>query len=349
MLDEPELHLNADLIRTWVGYLTGSMQNGQIWLATHSLEAVEAAGQEATFVLERNDDTKKIDNVARLDERPVLSALSRAVGTPAFSVSNLAFAFVEGEEGVGERERFRKLVCEPSRVRFLESGGCQEVLRRLVSIKAIAEECEVAIRAGGVVDRDFRADADALELSRAYQLFVLPVHEVENYFLHPMSLGALLAQNGRADVSAVDLIRNAADRRAGSWVVQFARATRNAESLPELASQAKELGNAIKWADLAAERVAVIQRVVNASGYDSGNQTKLKALLEIGVKAYERARNEEGFWKKCEGKQCINDVARDVGFADSPALVRAMFALWARDDTHVPAELVALRNYVAGL
>lgn len=46
LLDEPELHLNADLIRTWVAYLTSTVENGQIWLATHSLEAVESAGPE---------------------------------------------------------------------------------------------------------------------------------------------------------------------------------------------------------------------------------------------------------------------------------------------------------------
>jgi predicted ATPase len=96
LLDEPELHLNADLIRAWVAYLTGSVQTGQIWLATHSLEAVEAAGQEATFVLERNEDTKRVDTLARLDTRPVLSVLSRAVGTPAFSISKLLFCLRRG-------------------------------------------------------------------------------------------------------------------------------------------------------------------------------------------------------------------------------------------------------------
>lgn len=50
LLDEPELHLNADLMRTWISYLSGTVETGQVWLATHSLEAVEAAGQEATFL-----------------------------------------------------------------------------------------------------------------------------------------------------------------------------------------------------------------------------------------------------------------------------------------------------------
>src|SRR5690606_403712 len=89
LLDEPELHLNADLIRNWVTYLTGTVESGQVWLATHSLEAVEAAGQVATFVLERNEQTRRVDRLSRLDTRPVLSALSRAVGTPAFSIGQL--------------------------------------------------------------------------------------------------------------------------------------------------------------------------------------------------------------------------------------------------------------------
>jgi hypothetical protein len=155
LLDEPELHLNADMIRSWVAYLNGTVETGQIWLATHSLEAVDAAGLRATFILERNEETRKVDRVARLDTRPVLSALSRAVGTPAFSISQLLFVFVEGEEGVGEREFFRKLAGLPRNVRFMECGSCNEVVRRVADIKALANEAEAEIRIGGVVDRDF--------------------------------------------------------------------------------------------------------------------------------------------------------------------------------------------------
>lgn len=192
LLDEPELHLNADLIRTWVAYLTGTVETGQVWLATHSLEAVEAAGLHATFVLERNEETRKVDSLARLDTRPVLSALSRAVGTPAFSISQLLFVFVEGEEGVGEREFFRKLAGLPQSVRFMECGSCNEVVRRVTDIKALANEAEAGIRIGGVVDRDFRSEADATALTRDHGVFVLPVHEAENFFLHPVMLRLLL-------------------------------------------------------------------------------------------------------------------------------------------------------------
>jgi len=50
------------------------------------------------------------------------------------------------------------------------------------------------------------------------EIFVLPVHEAENFFLHPPTLCILLQQNGRGELVATDLIREAADERAGSWI-----------------------------------------------------------------------------------------------------------------------------------
>jgi hypothetical protein len=150
LLDEPELHLNSDLIRSWVEYLTGTVETGQIWLATHSLEAVEAAGKNACFVLERDETTRKVNKLTRLDSLPVVAALSRAVGTPAFSIAKLRFAFIEGEEEVGERERFRKLAGTPPDIRFMEGGSCTDVVRRVASIQTLAKESGAEIRIGGI-------------------------------------------------------------------------------------------------------------------------------------------------------------------------------------------------------
>jgi ABC-type transport system involved in cytochrome c biogenesis ATPase subunit len=349
LLDEPELHLNADLIRTWVAYLTSTVRTGQIWLATHSLEAVEAAGQQATFVLERNEGTRKVDSLDRLDTRPVLSALSRAVGTPAFSISKLLFVFVEGEEGVGERERFHKLAGLPQNVRFMECGSCNEVLRRVAAIKALANEAEAGIRIGGVIDRDFRIDANASAIANDNGVFVLPVHEAENFFLHPLTLAALLLQNGRAELLPANLIREAADARAGSWIFQNTMATQNAKSLPDIWVIAKEHAKVLTWAQLDADRSAAIQRIVDTSGYDADNQRKLQGLLEISTNSYARKRDEDSLWKACEGKQVLNDVARTVGFSGAPALIQAAFAAWAREGAQVPEELIAFRDYLSRL
>jgi hypothetical protein len=349
LLDEPELHLNADLIRLWVGYLTSTVETGQIWLATHSLEAVEAAGQQATFVLERNEQTRKVDSLARLDQRPVLSALSRAVGTPAFSISKLLFVFIEGEEGVGERERFRKLAGLPQDVRFMECGSCNEVIRRVGVIKALANESEAGMRIGGVVDRDFRHDSDATARAGGSSIFVLPVHEVENFFLHPGTIDLLLAQNGRGHLNAIDVVQQAADARAGSWVFQYAMATRNADNLPEIASAAKDIAKGLQWLHLSTERDASLNRVVNASSFDAANQAKLRNILGLGIDAYARKRSEDTLWKTCEGKQVLNDVARALGFSGPPALSQAALAAWSREGAAIPDELAELRRYLSGL
>lgn len=347
LLDEPELHLNADLIRSWVEYLIGTVETGQIWLATHSLEAVEAAGQRATFVLERNEETRRVNTLARLDTRPVLSALSRAVGTPAFSISQLLFVFVEGEESVGERERFRKLAGTSQNVRFMECGSCNEVIRRVEVIKGLAKEAESGIRIAGIVDRDFRSDTDVTALLKNNDIYVLPVHEAENFFLHPATLCILLKQNGQTGLIPVDLIRCASDARAGSWIFQHAMATPNAKSLPEIPIPAKEAAKKLSWDKIDDDQNTAILNIVNLTHFKDDDANKFKNILNISASAYSKKRNEDYLWKVCEGKQVLNQIARGVGYADVPALVLATFALWGRNGVQLPEELTALRAYLA--
>ncbi len=349
LLDEPELHLNADLIRAWVAYLTGTVSTGQVWLATHSLEAVEAAGQQATFVLERNEETRRVDGLARLDSRPVLSALSRAVGTPAFSISQLLFVFIEGEDGVGERERFRKLAGLPQNVRFMECGSCNEVLRRVAAIKSLAKEAEAGIRIGGVVDRDFRSDTDARALYSTNGVFVLPVHEAENFFLHPETLAVLIGQNGLNELTPTDLIRDAADTRAGNWIFQHAMATPNAKLLPEISVVAKERAKSLTWAQIDSNRDTIIQSIVDACKFDEEDLRKLKSILDISTDLYARRRDEIDLWKICEGKQVLNDIARAIGFSGTSSFVMAAFAVWEREGAEISEELGAFRNYLNSL
>jgi hypothetical protein len=349
LLDEPELHLNADLIRQWVSYLTGTVQNGQIWLATHSLEAVEAAGPSASFILERNDATRKVENIARLDSRPVVTALSRAVGTPAFSISKLTFVYIEGEERLGERERFRKLCGLPVDVRFMEGGSCTEVQRRLADVKSLATTSGAGIRIGAVVDKDFRNAAEISALSAVTSLYVLPVVECENLFLELRTLDALLSQNGTTGLSAANLLLAASDKRAGSWIFQYAMATRNADSLPAILPKAKEHAKAMGWINFENKIPAGCAAIVAQSGFDATNGAKFQTLLEIAAKAYAKSRASADLWKDCEGKQVLADIAPKIGFAGSDALIQAATAAWERDPRILPDAVKALRAFVASL
>jgi predicted ATPase len=348
LLDEPELHLNSDLIRTWVEYLTGTVETGQIWLATHSLEAVEAAGQNACFVLERDEQTRKVKNLARLDTLPVLAALSRAVGTPAFSIAKLRFVFVEGEEEVGERERFRKLAGTPTDVRFMEGGSCTDVTRRVASIKSLAKESGAEIRIGGILDRDFRS-ADEILRHASVGVYVLQVHEVENFFLAPSTLESLLNQNGLDGTAAKLLIVEAADERAGSWIFQHAMSSKIGQSLPEMASPAKDRVKTLGWAEISVDCAAAVKSIVQLARFDGDCSKRFTELLGISVKAYERRRQEIDLWKFCEGKQVLNQIARKSGYSGTPALMSAAYALWQKSSSEISPELIDLRKYLTQL
>ena len=348
LLDEPELHLNTDLIRSWVAYLTNSVQTGQIWLATHSLEAVEAAGQQATFVLERNAVSQKVDNISRLDKRPVISALSRAVGTPAFSISQLIFVFIEGEESIGERERFRKLAGLSQDIRFMECGSCNEVLRRVDMIKSLSKEAEVEIRIGGMVDRDFRSCSKANSMSDD-SIFVLPVHEVENFFLHPSTLQFLLEQNGKSELIAADLIRDTSDKRAGSWIFQNAMATNNAKELRKIYSHVKEQAKSLSWVEIGDNQDAAIKKIIDSTDFSNDEIKKFQNLLKISIATYKRNRTQDALWKICEGKQVINDVACKCGYAGMRALELASFVAWNRPDVQISVELSKFRDFLLKL
>lgn len=349
LLDEPELHLNADLIRTWVGYLTSTVASGQIWLATHSLEAVEAAGQEATFVLERNQETRKVDGLTRLDKRPVLSVLSRAVGTPAFSISQLRFVFIEGQEGVGERERFRKLAGLPTDIRFMECGSCTEVIRRVEAIRNLAEESETAIRVGGVVDKDFQPQTHISTLMKEHNILVLPVHEVENFFLHPSTIMVLAQQHGCDDVDIDLLIREVADERAGSWIFQHAMAMDRDARLPPISGAAKELAKSIRWHQLETESETVLQEIVDVTEYSEKEKGVFNKLLKIACKAYNRKRAGNTLWKVCEGKQVLNKIAQRIGFTGAGVLINSAFSLWSQEHSSIPEELKSFREYLDAL
>ena len=60
LIDEPELHLNPDLLRNWLAFLRDTVKQGQVWIATHSLEAVEVAGPTSTFVFERDPGSRTV-------------------------------------------------------------------------------------------------------------------------------------------------------------------------------------------------------------------------------------------------------------------------------------------------
>lgn len=346
LVDEPELHLNYDLLRSWIGYLKSTVELGQIWLATHSLEVVEVTGQDATFLLERDSSSRRVNKVSPLNAQPVIATLSRAVGSPAFSISALSFVLVEGEEEIGERERFRIMCDVGPHVRFMEAGSCTQVVRRVADLKHLAEASGQPIRIGGVVDGDWRGAKERSDYE-GEGVFVLGVHEIENLYLHPETLRALMAQIDRV-VDLDVLVMSAADLRAGAWIFAAARADRACAEFPPPSKSTRELAHRLVWSDFRDVERQCAALAASDAALTPQQMDTLRLHLIARTKIYDRNRQGE-IWRTCEGKEVFRSIVKQLGFSDEDAAERAIAALWRRRPDVVPEELRALRRYVSAL
>lgn len=324
LIDEPELHLNPDMVRTWISYLRDSVKDGQTWIATHSMEAVEAAGLECTFVVERNLDTKKIDKVIALNEQPALSILSAAVGSPAFSISKKAFVFIEGDRQGVERDKFYRLlglIDSATNIRFMEGGGCYEVVRKFEACNILAESADQQLNVGAIVDKDFRCDEEILQLTNM-GVFVLPFHEIENAFLYPPALEKILL-DVNLGITAQKLIQKLSDKLAGKWILDRAKYTSNVKL-----KNPREL-NTI-WANIAWDSLKGLD--TNSSLFDEINcendNEKTTFIKEIifSKNKYKEIRETSELWAECEGKQIFSLLSSELGFSKKISLLNTICA-----------------------
>lgn len=344
LIDEPELHLNPDLLRTWLAFLRDTIESGQVWIATHSLEAVEVAGPSATFVFEREPESRLVTAPARLEGRPVLSALSAAVGSPAFAINRLSFIYIEGDRQSRERERFYSVCGAPHVNRFLEGGGCKEVLRRLRDIKTLAEESQEQLHVGGVIDRDFRTDQEVQDLQRDYPVHVLGCHEIENLFLHPAAIELLLTR-GRVEGNANQHTQTAADQHAGLWITDHASAQfPNDRDIPR---SARSVLAGRSLTDLTTNWATYRDESVAKTAVD--NQDLWRDLLDTAWDSYQRLRTTADWHRHCLGKQTLGTLTKALGYRSTETLERHVLNLWDTGEVDIPADLDHLRSYVAGV
>jgi ABC-type sulfate/molybdate transport systems ATPase subunit len=347
LLDEPELHLNAELLQRWLSYLRSSISSGQVWIATHSLEAVEAAGLKATLVLERGPD-RSVRRVQAIDERPVLTTLAPLLGTPAFSVATSTFVLVEGTRTGRERERFVQVAGTDPSVRFLEAGGCSEVAAQFRGVALLATEAE-QVRVGAVIDRDHRSDEQVSEFVEDYGLSVLEVFEIENFFLHPDVLDALRSQRGDTEDGHALLV-SACDSLAGVWIWERAVLRQEWRNVPHAC---KEVAQGLSWQTIEPDRseaARVLLEPLEATTPEGSTATQRRAAVAAAIRAYGEFRvQRDEFWRQVNGKEALREVAVALNFSTPEALESRAARLWRDGEVARPLEAVALRTYISGL
>jgi hypothetical protein len=171
------------------------------------------------------------------------------LGTPAFSIARSRFVLIEGTRERRERERFATLLESDVADRFIEADGCTEVLARLAALRLLASE-EEQLRVAGIVDRDFRSQADRERLHAQDGVHVLSAHEVENLFLQPQLVERLLADAGRDPGEVLALLQHAADPDVGRWAFEK---TKTEENWREDARAPRTAAASLCWRDVAAD------------------------------------------------------------------------------------------------
>ncbi|MEQ8289703.1 MAG: AAA family ATPase [Gammaproteobacteria bacterium] len=342
LIDEPELHLNPDLLRNWVAYLRDTVEDGQVWISTHSLEAVETSGPSSSFVLERTKDTRIVENIRPLSDSPVLSVLSAAVGSPAFSLSNLKFVFIEGDRQGREKERFYSLYGDSRFVRFIEGGGCEEVSKKLSAVRELAVEADEQLFVGGVIDSDFRTQKMIDDLQAKTPVYVLCCHEIENLYLHPAGLQVVCDRAG-IEENVQDIIRNASDQFAGSWVLQRTILNTTVKIEPE-----RNLNQAAAqtWSVINVDVPQYVTSVCDASGLADDNLNTFNQDLNSSITEYRNVRDTENLWKFCMGKQTLCIIYQNFGLGSVESLQNNVTRIWTNGEAKLPDELTALREYI---
>lgn len=347
LIDEPELHLNPEMVRNWVSYLRDSVEDGQTWIATHSMEAVEAAGLECTFVVQRDQESKRVDSVTCLANQPALSILSAAVGSPAFSLSRKKFIFIEGDRQGIERDKFYRicgLSMDINQVRFMEGGGCKEVERKLDACLTLSQFADQQLTIGGIVDRDHRSLSE-IERLRNLKLFVLPFHEIENAFLYPRVIERLMEQGG-VPGSAEATIQCLADKMAGKWVFNRARhlAAVNFSNLRSL----NQYWNNISWSILSEQNMRA-DPPCTYEGLSPDLAECFLAELASARDAYESLRESPELWIHCEGKQILSMLPVELSYSKQIALINNFIGVLKTDSSLIPRQFEEISEYISNL
>jgi predicted ATPase len=346
LIDEPELHLNAELLRNWLVYMRDSMEEGQVWIATHALEAVEVAGTEASLLLERSED-RLARSVTPLSTRPALETLAGAVGSPAFSLERARFVLIEGDRPGRERSRFAEVCGDSDQRRFVEAGNCNDVIRRLDSIRHLAKETD-QLRVGGVIDRDFRTHQQVQSLeNQSDGLFVLGCHEIENFFLHPGTLEQVLQQLAHSSALVTDLLQQCADPDAGRWVVDRTTAQNDR---PGLDRTLRDRARQTSWSQIEPDLNAWAgQLAALEPGLGQNDKQRLEEQLGRSAEAYRDVKGTHDFWKECFGKETLKRLSTLVELTGSSTIERLAAKSWGNGTVDRPQEAEDLRGFVDGL
>ncbi len=195
----------------------------------------------------------------------------------------------------------------------------------------------------GVVDSDFESLTETS--AEAGALFQLPLHEIENLFLHPQSLQLVAKRLGRTAFDAMREVRRAMDLRAGRWIYDHAAYFHNRVWKESISSERlrtmRKCVSSLNWQLLSQDAESEFKQIARS------HERQIVEALLCSVACYRAARDEEDFWRHCFGKEVLKDISEALGLRSGEFLETAMISYWQENKFAGVAELIELRRFLA--
>jgi hypothetical protein len=299
IFDEPELHIHRSVMSRLWDELEALRPDCGLVLISHDLEFVASRdgqkyvvrsytpqqGWEIELVPEDTGFSEEIASLILGSRRPVL--------------------FVEGQQKSLDLALYR--ACYPGWT-IIPRGSCEEVIHSVVTMRA--NKAFTRLTCAGIVDADDYSAEDS-EMLRQKGIAILPVTEIENIFLHPNVLRAIIEAEGfqgaelerrHAEIIEDLLTRANNQDRQNGVILRYCRRRidrtlkkvdlSNADSVVELATAYDEKTGSVDIANLAQSAQNNIRSAIDRKDvplllrwYDD------KGLLETACKAKNTKRS----------------------------------------------------------
>ena len=194
IIDEPELHIHKAIVDKLWDKLEELRQDCVFVYITHDLNFALSRNTENVLWIKSYDGTTwdyEFLNIADFSDLPN-DLLYEVIGT------RQKILFVEGEKNSYDHFLYQEVFRDKG-YHVIPCGGCQDVVKFVKSKRAY--EKLNAIDVYGIVDRDFRTEAEITALQND-GVFCLDVAEVENLFVVPELLDLMAEQLGCAEGAA---------------------------------------------------------------------------------------------------------------------------------------------------
>ncbi|WP_230280776.1 AAA family ATPase [Croceicoccus sp. Ery15] len=192
-IDEPELNLHPGLANRLWSSIESMLPQSMFVYATHSVSFAMRDSVEYLYVLSNsNENIQQIDNLDELSK----SEQEELLGNITSLLSNKKSLVVEGQDESFD-SIFYNFILGDSEIAPSSVGGCEDVIA-IVSRSGKWNRISPDVRVVGVVDRDYKSDAEIAEIEGP-TLFVLEYHEAESYLCEPDLVRTLAERLGTVE------------------------------------------------------------------------------------------------------------------------------------------------------